>query len=85
MSRRLARRSVDLFDMQFVTALTQPTAFIHAANDEYGKLENLRALLAQVKAKHELFVVPESDHLCTGRLDAFSEAARAAVGWVLAA
>lgn len=75
--------AVDLFDMEFLTRLHQPIAFIHAANDEYGKLDNVRALLKRVKARHELFVVPESDHLATGRLDAFSEAAKRAVSWLL--
>lgn len=77
--------AVDLFDMEFITGLTRPIAFVHSANDEYGKLENLRALLERLKAKHELFVVPDADHLCNGRLDAFSEAAKAAVAWLLAA
>ena len=77
--------AVDLFDMEFITQLDKPTAFIHADQDEYGKLENLRALLERVKAKHELFVVPDADHLATGRLDAFSEAAKAAVAWLIAA
>ena len=74
--------AVDMFDMKFITGLEQPAAFIHADTDEYGKLENVRALLAQVKAKHELFVVTDSDHLCTGRLDAFSEQAKKAVSWL---
>jgi alpha/beta superfamily hydrolase len=75
--------AVDLFDVEFVTQLEKPVAFIHADNDEYGKLENLRALLARMKAPHTLFVVPSSDHLCTGRLDAFSDAAKQAVAWML--
>jgi alpha/beta superfamily hydrolase len=77
--------AVDLFDMKFITELEQPIAFVHAEHDEYGKLENLKALLRQLKAKHELFVVPGSDHLANGRLDAFSEAAKAAVAWLLKA
>jgi alpha/beta superfamily hydrolase len=77
--------AVDLFDVEFVTKLTKPIAFIHSENDEYGKLETLRALLARAKAPHTLFVVPNADHLCTGRLDAFSEAAKEAVAWILTA
>ncbi|MBL8949935.1 MAG: alpha/beta fold hydrolase [Myxococcaceae bacterium] len=77
--------AVDLFDLRFVKGLEQPAAFIHADTDEYGKLENVRALLGELKAKHELFVVSASDHLCTGRLDAFSEQAKQAVSWVLSA
>ena len=77
--------AVDLFDMSFITELEQPIAFVHGENDEYGKLENLRAMLKKLKAKHELFVVPGCDHLATGRLDAFSEKATAAVAWLLKA
>ncbi|MBK7859098.1 MAG: alpha/beta fold hydrolase [Archangiaceae bacterium] len=76
--------AVDMYDMEFITALEKPVAFIHADTDEYGKLENLRALLGRLKAKHQLFVVQQSDHLCTGRLDAFSEQAKAAVAWLMA-
>ena len=67
--------AVDIFDLTFVTGLKQPTAFVHSDHDEYGKLENLRALLTRVPAKHELFVVPDADHLCNGRLDELSAAA----------
>ncbi len=75
--------AVDLFDMEFITEIEKPIAFIHSDTDEYGKLENVRALLKRLKAKHELFVVPQADHLCTGRLDAFSEQAKAAVAWLM--
>ena len=77
--------AVDIFDLTFVTGLRQPTAFVHSARDEYGKLENLRALLTRVPAKHELFVVPDADHLCNGRLDEFSGAAKQAFDWLVAA
>src|SRR5262249_39375188 len=75
--------AVDLFDVEFVTQLEKPIAFIHSENDEYGKLENLRALLERVRAPHALFVVPGADHLCNGKLDAFTDAAKQAVGWIL--
>ena len=77
--------AVDIFDLSFVTRLQQPTAFVHSDTDEYGKLENLRALLAKVPAKHQLFVVPNADHLCTGRLDELSTAAQRAFDWLVTA
>ena len=77
--------AVDIFDLNFVTGLQQPAAFVHSDQDEYGKLDSIRALLARVPAKHELFVVPEADHLCTGRLDAFSAVAKQAFDWLIAA
>jgi alpha/beta superfamily hydrolase len=77
--------AVDVFDLTFLTGLRQPTAFIHSDHDEYGKLPSIRALLDRVPAKHELFVVPDADHLCNGRLDAFSAAAKDAFDWLAAA
>ena len=77
--------AVDIFDLSFVTGLEQPTAFVHSDQDEYGKLENVRALLTKVPAKHALFVVPGADHLCNGRLDEFSVAAKQAFDWLVTA
>ncbi len=76
--------AVDVFDLSFVTGLRQPAAFIHSDHDEYGKLEHVEALLAKVQSKHALFVVPDADHLCNGRLDAFSAAAKSAFDWLAA-
>lgn len=77
--------AVDIFDLTFVTGLKQPTAFVHSDTDEYGKLENIRALLTRVPAKHELFVVKDADHLCNGRLDEFSAVAKKAFDWLVTA
>ena len=77
--------AVDIFDLNFITGLRQPTAFVHADQDEYGKLENIRSLLTRVPATHELFVVPGADHLCNGKLEEFSKAAKQAFDWLAAA
>jgi alpha/beta superfamily hydrolase len=77
--------AVDLFDFGVVTVLKQPKAFIHADHDEYGKLEHAQKLIAEASEPKKLFVVPDATHLCPGRLDAFSEQARAAVDWLLSA
>lgn len=74
---------VDFFDVEFVTGLRKKTAFIHADKDEYGTLEHLRALLDRVPGPTRLFVLENSDHLATGRLDAFSEVAKVALDWML--
>jgi alpha/beta superfamily hydrolase len=77
--------AVDIFDLSFLTGLKQTTAFIHSDRDEYGGLENVRALLSRIPAKHQLFVVPQADHLCNGRLDAFSAVAKEAFDWLATA
>lgn len=74
---------VDIFDVEFVTGLKKKTAFIHADHDEYGTLEHVRELLVRVPGPTQLFVVENSDHLATGRLDAFSAVAKTALDWLL--
>ncbi len=76
--------AVDLFDFGFVERLDKPKAFIQADQDEYGSLEKVKALVAEVPPPRKLFVVPQSDHLSTGRLDAFESVASEAVDWLLA-
>jgi alpha/beta superfamily hydrolase len=75
--------AVDMFDVEFVTQLQIPIAFIHSEKDELSSLASLQKLLERVKAPHTLFVVPGADHLCNGKLDEFSAAAKQAVQWVL--
>lgn len=75
---------VDLYDTSFLQGLGLKVAFVHGDRDEFGALPRLESVLAALPAPHALFVVPDCDHLATGRLDAFSAAAREAVAWVLA-
>jgi len=75
--------AVRLFDYGFIRQLRRPAAFIQAENDEYADLDAVRDLIAQVPPPRELFVVPGSDHLCTGRLKELEEVASKAVGWLL--
>lgn len=73
---------IDMFDVSFVQQVRCPVAFVHSDTDEFGALANMRELLQTVSAPHRLFVVPEADHLCNGRLEAFSGAAAQAVSWL---
>jgi alpha/beta superfamily hydrolase len=75
--------AVGIMDFEFVAELQKPLAVIHSDRDEFGSLEKVRALLARVRGPSRLFVLADADHLCTGRLDAFEEVAREAVGWLL--
>jgi len=72
-----------LFDFTFLKALPKPKAFIHADRDEFGSLEKVQAFVATLPEPKRLFVVPDSDHLATGRLDAFSAVAKEAVAWLM--
>ncbi len=75
--------AVNLFDYGFIRQLRKPAAFIQAENDEYADLNTVRALIAQVPAPHQLFVLPGSDHLCTRWLKELEEVATRAVSWLL--
>ncbi len=77
--------AVSMFDFDFVTALDKPKAFVHAEHDEYGTLEDVRRLVERCSEPKRLFVVPDSTHLATGRLEAFSSVAAQAVEWLLSA
>jgi len=75
---------VDFFDMRFVARLQKPIAFVHAENDEFGKLEHLQALAHQVEAPTRLFVVPQASHLFLGHMPTLEVQLQQAVSWLLA-
>jgi len=75
--------AVDLFDFEFVVGLTLPKAFIQSELDGYGDLAKVRALVERALPPKQLFIVPNADHLCSNRLDAFEKIAASAVDWLL--
>jgi alpha/beta superfamily hydrolase len=75
--------ALNIFDYGFVKEIHKPLAFIQSENDEYAALPKVEALIAQVPPPRRLFVVPQSDHLCTGRLKELEELATRAVRWLL--
>jgi uncharacterized protein len=72
-------------DLSFVGDLDKPLAVIQADRDEHGSLESVKALLQRRKAKTQLFVLADSDHLCTGRLKELEKVAKSAAEWILSA
>jgi uncharacterized protein len=79
----LVGAALRLFSFGVARDLHKPKAFIHADHDEYAPLEDVRRLVEETPPPHQLFVVTDSDHLCTGRLDAFEQEAAQAVTWLL--
>ncbi len=75
--------ALDLYDYGFVKEIHKPMAFIQSDNDEYGALPKVEALIAQIPPPRQLFVVPQSDHLCTGRLKELEGVANRSVRWLL--
>jgi alpha/beta superfamily hydrolase len=74
---------LELMPFSFVEALGKPVAFVHADADEYGRLSEVRALVARAPGPKALFVVEGADHMCLGRLGELSRQAAAAVDWLL--
>jgi uncharacterized protein len=75
--------AIDLFDFDFVVSLERPKAFVQSERDEYGDLAKVQALVDRARPPKRLFIVPDADHLCTNRLDAFEKTATAAIDWLL--
>lgn len=72
-----------LFDFGFARGLGAPVAFVHADRDEVTSLEDIESFVRGLGTPTHLEVISESDHLCTGRLDACSARCTAAVGWLM--
>ncbi|HEY0404902.1 MAG TPA: alpha/beta fold hydrolase [Pyrinomonadaceae bacterium] len=72
---------VDKYDFKFLRACRKPILFAHGDRDEFGSLENLRALVAQLppEARAKLVVIEDADHFFEGRLD---EMKRAITDWM---
>lgn len=75
--------ALDLFDFEFAQAVRKPKAVLHADHDEYAPLAKVEAFVEHMPPPRKLFVVEDSDHLATGRLDAFEAVAKQAVAWLL--
>ncbi|HEX7999849.1 MAG TPA: alpha/beta fold hydrolase [Pyrinomonadaceae bacterium] len=72
---------VDKYDFSFLTNCRKPILFVHGDRDEFGSLDNLRALVAKLPAEAHarLQVIENADHFFEGRLDAMK---RAITDWI---
>ncbi len=63
---------VDKYDFSFLAECRKPILFVHGDRDEFGSLENLRALvrLLPPEARARLEIIENADHFFEGRLDA---------------
>jgi alpha/beta superfamily hydrolase len=62
---------LDKYDFSFLEQCRKPILFVHGERDEFGKVEELRALadrLAQ-KLPVKLVVIPDTGHFFDGQLD----------------
>jgi uncharacterized protein len=60
---------VDKYDFGFLTECRKPILFVHGELDEYGDVERLRELAAQIKAPVEVKVIKDAGHFFDAQLD----------------
>ncbi len=71
------------FDLDVARRCPKPVAVIQAAHDEFGSLEEVRALLAAAPAPRRLAVVEGATHLFTEDLESLRREAEAGIEWVV--
>jgi alpha/beta superfamily hydrolase len=72
---------VDKYDFSFLTDCRKPILFVQGDRDEFGRVEQLRELVAQIPGPAELKVIQGAGHFFDDQLD---ELKRAITEWVLA-
>ena len=72
---------VTMYDVSFLVNCRKPILFVHGDHDEFGSVEDIRAMFAKLpqEANAKLVVVENADHFFEGRLD---EMKRAIVEWM---
>jgi uncharacterized protein len=73
---------VDRYDFSFLEHCRKPILFVHGEHDEYGNVDRLQKLVAQIKAPAELKVIKGAGHFFDDQLN---ELKRAITEWVLSA
>jgi alpha/beta superfamily hydrolase len=61
-------------DRTYLDPCLVPRTFIHSTNDEFGPVEELRAVVAELAGPPELVFIPSKDHFFVDALDAFEQA-----------
>ena len=71
---------LEMYDFSFLTACRKPLLLVHGEHDEYGGVERLRELVADLEKSVpvKLVVIPGVGHFFEGHLD---ELKRAITGW----
>ena len=81
LDRRVARlisigTPVDKYDFSFLADCRKPILFVHGDQDEFGNLNDLRTLVAELEqhTPAQLNVIPNSGHFFEGHLDELKNA-----------
>ncbi|HYE64278.1 MAG TPA: alpha/beta fold hydrolase [Pyrinomonadaceae bacterium] len=72
---------INMYDFSFLEACRKPILFVHGELDEYGQVDRLRALVAELQSKTSvrLEVIQGAGHFFEGHLD---EMKRAITEWI---
>ena len=72
---------LDKYDFEFLQACRKPLLLVHGEHDEFGNVEQLRALVNELESSVpvQLVVIPGAGHFFEGHLD---ELKRAITDWV---
>src|SRR6478609_1594315 len=71
-----------MFDYGFLSTCTKPKAIVQAAQDEYGRRDEIEAAVRDMSEPKRLWVVDGATHLFPGQLDPFERAAEEAVAYL---
>lgn len=63
-------------DFSYLRNCQKPKLFVHGAQDEFGEIGKVRALVESLPGENRLAVVAEANHFFAGRLDQVDEAIR---------
>lgn len=61
-------------DRSYLDPCLVPRTFIHSTNDEFGPVDELRAVVAELSGPPELVFIESKDHFFADALDAFEQA-----------
>jgi len=70
---------VNSTDFSFLQGCTKPKLFVHGANDKFGDVKTVEALVELLPGENRLVVVEKTDHFFAGKLDQLN---RAIAGWI---
>jgi uncharacterized protein len=67
---------VTLYDVSFLQLCRKPILFVHGDHDQFGNVEDLKALISKIpdQTKVQLVVVKDADHFFEGHLDEMKNA-----------
>jgi uncharacterized protein len=66
-------------DFSYLRHCEKPKLFVHGANDEFGEIRKVEALVESLPGQNRLVVVADANHFFVGKLDQVDQAIRA---WV---